>query len=415
MDSIMRTLVILLGLAAAAPAGAQQIAANTGRVYELHEVEVLPRPQNAAEFTAALSQGYPAHLRQGGVGGTVQVAFVVGADGQPAEVRVVSTPDSSFVAPTVQAVSLLRFTPAQVGGRPVAVRVEQPITWRADAPSQVAAADASSQVAEAPVPDSIVVPDSVHIYQVEEADARPVLGDLRDFTTARRRFYPHALRSTGTRATVVARFAVDPQGTPRYAHVRRSSDPRFDEATVRAVLRLRFEPAQRGGEPVWVWMEVPVDWSDPGPLAAADTAEGYELSEVEDLPAPINAQAFSTVLARSYPPELRNRAVEGYVQVRFRVELDGTISYPTVVSTSDPAFTSPILSALTMLRFRPGRVGGRPVRTWVEQPIIWTVRGMGVSSQRIETGRTRRGRLSDIIPGSVPPTCGGAPCPWDEE
>ncbi|HEX2079779.1 MAG TPA: energy transducer TonB [Longimicrobium sp.] len=406
----MRSFLVLLALAAAAPAGAQQVAANTARVYELHEVEVLPRPQNAAEFTAALAQAYPAHLREAGVGGTVQVAFVIGADGTPGEVRVLSTPDSSFSGPTVQAVSLLRFTPAQAGGQPVAVRVEQPITWRAEPPAQVAAADA------AVLPDPIVIPDSIHIYRADEVDMRPALGDLRDFTMARRRFYPHALRTTGTRATVVARFAVDPHGAPQYVHVRESSDPRFDEATLQAVLRLRFGPARRGGEPVWVWMELPVEWSDPGPLASADTADGYVLSEVEDLPQILNRTEFRMVLARLYPPMLRERGVEGQVIVRFRVERDGTITDAAVVSTTNRAFDEPSLRAVARLRLTPGRVGGRPVRTWVEQPIYWSVAGgRPAPMDGIEVERMRRARLSDIVPSSVPLTCAGRPCQQDQE
>ncbi|HEX2077839.1 MAG TPA: energy transducer TonB, partial [Longimicrobium sp.] len=408
----MRSFLILLALVAAAPAGAQQVASSTGRVYELHEVEVLPRPQNAAEFTAALAQAYPPHLRDAGMGGTVQVAFVIGTDGEPGEVRVVSTPDSSFSGPSVQAVSLLRFSPAQVAGQPVAVRVEQPITWRAEAPARVAAADA------------VVVPDSIHVYPVDEADTRPLPNDLRDFTAALRRLYPHPLRATGASATVVARFAVNPDGEPQYAHVLQSSDPRFDEATVQAVLRLRFQPARRGGEPVWVWMEVPVEWSDPGALAAADTADGYELSAVEELPRVINAGEFGRALARSYPPLLRDRGTDGIVIVRFRIEVDGTTSNASIVHTTHRAFAEPTLSALAVLRFRPAEVNGRPVRAWVEQPIHWSSQG---GRPELDLA-TRRARMEQIEvtgmrwtwPGEAfRPTagrwCTAADCrPWDE-
>jgi TonB family protein len=407
----MRSLLILLALMAAAPAGAQQVAANTARVYELTEVEVLPRPQNIAEFRAALAQSYPAHLRDAGVDGTVHVAFVVGTDGQPAEVRVLSTPDSSFSVPSAQAISLLRFTPAQVGGQPVAVRVEQPITWRVEAPAPVAAAAA------------VVVPDSIHVYPVEEVDTRPLPNDLRNFTAALRRLYPHPLRAPGTEATVVARFAVNPDGEPQYAHVRESSDPRFDEATVQAVLRLRFSPAQRGGEPVWVWMEVPVEWSDPGALAVADTADGYELTAVEELPRAINSSEFGRALARAYPPLLRDRGTDGTVMVRFRIEVDGTTSNASVVHSTHRAFIEPTMSALAVLRFTPAEVKGRPVRVWVEQPIYWTVHG---GPPELDL-RTRRARMEQIEvtgtrwtwpgeanrptpAGQQPPCLGGRPC-----
>lgn len=67
----MRPLAVLLALAAAVPCAAQQPSPDSNRVYELHEVEVIPQPQNAFEFRRALGRTYPPHLRDAGVGGTV--------------------------------------------------------------------------------------------------------------------------------------------------------------------------------------------------------------------------------------------------------------------------------------------------------------------------------------------------------
>lgn len=252
----MRAFAVLLGLIAAVPVGAQQTPADSARVYELAEVEALPRPQNAAEFAEALRQGYPPHLRDAGVGGTVHVSFVLGPDGQPGDVRVLSTPDSAFNAPTVQAVSLLRFTPAQVQGRPVAVRVEQPITWR---------------VAPAPPPPAVAV-------------------------------------------------------------------------------------------------------TNPGSeLAGDDTVGVYGMGEVDDPPRAINVATFQRALAQRYPPALRDAGRSGQVEVRFIVEADGSVSNLGIVRFTDVAFNRPTIEALALLRFRPARLNGRPVRAWVQQPISWSV------------------------------------------
>jgi TonB family protein len=358
---MMRSLAVLLVLAAAAPSAAQQLTADSTRVYDLTEVEVLPRPQNVSDFTAALGRGYPAHLRASGVGGTVQVAFVVSPAGEPSDVRVLSTPDSGFSVPTVQAVSLLRFTPAQVQGRPVAVRVEQPITWRVEA---------APAAAQAPV-----LPDSIHVYAVEEADVRPLPLNFRDFEAALRALYAREFQSTGA-AQVVARFAVDPSGAPRYAHVVRSSDVRFDAPSLVAVGMLRFQPAQREGAPVWVWMEVPVEWAKPAeraPAASPDSMGAYELSAVEVLPRALNSEVFGRALAREYPPALRDIGAEGTVQVRFLVDEHGVPHNPIVTHATNTRFIEPTLTAVQVLRFRPARLNGRPVRVWVEQPIQWTV------------------------------------------
>jgi TonB family protein len=357
----MRLLPILLALAAAVPSAAQQPSANSNRVYELHEVEVLPRPQNAADFTAALRAGYPAHLRDSGVGGTVQVAFVVRPDGQPGDIRVLSTPDSAFDAPTVQAVSLLRFTPAQLRGGAVPVRVEQPITWRAE-PAPAAAVSAPR------------LPDSIQAYAVEEADVRPLPRNYGDFEAALEELYPRELQAARPTAEVLVRFAIDPSGQPQYAHVTESTDARFDAVSLDAVQRLRFEPAQRAGERVWVWMEVPVEWGTPESSATppVDSENGYELAQVDVLPRPLNTRALEQEMARAYPAGLRDEGVEGTVQVRFRVEPNGTTSNHTVTHSTNTAFDEPTLRAIQVLRFRPARVGGRAVRAWVDLPIQWS-------------------------------------------
>lgn len=355
----MRILTIPLAiLIAAAPALAQDAAG----VYELHQVEAPPRPLNAAELAPALQQGYPPGLRDAGVGGTVHLSFVVGVDGQPADVRVVSATDSAFSAPTVQALSLLRFTPAQVGGRPVAVRVEQPINWRVEAAPVAAAAP--------------VLPDSVPVLPLDSVNVRPLPLNFPDFETSLRALYPALLRSTGATASVLAGFAIDPGGQPQYVQVLESSDARFDAATLDAVRRLRFQPARRGQTAAWVWMEVPVQWADPGAVAQGadgESAEGYELSDVTEVPRVMSARAFQDVLARKYPPALRDGGRSGRVLVRFRVRADGTVSHATIQRSTNSEFDQPSLEAVRTLRFHPARLNGRPVPVWVEQPIDWTV------------------------------------------
>jgi TonB family protein len=345
-------------LIAAVPA----IAQDSAGVYELHQVEAPPRPLNAAELAPALQQGYPPSLRDAGVGGMVHLSFVVGVDGQPADVRVVSATDSAFSAPTVQAISLLRFTPAQVGGRPVAVRVEQPIHWRVQA-AQVASA--------API-----LPDSVQVLALDSVDVRPLPLNFPDFETSLRALYPAELRSTGATAAVLTGFAVDPGGQPQFAQVLESSDARFDAATLDAVRRLRFQPARRGQTPAWVWMEVPVQWADPGagaPDADGESAEGYELTAVTEVPRVMNTRGFQDVLARRYPPALRDAGRSGRVLVRFRVRADGTVSHATIQRSTNSEFDLPSLEAVRTLRFHPARLNGRPVPVWVEQPIDWSV------------------------------------------
>jgi TonB family protein len=202
----MRSIAALLSvLVAAAPSGAQQTpAADTERVYALTEVEVPPQVQNPQDFASALQEAYPAHLRESGVGGTVQLAFVVGADGQVGSVRVLSASDSSFAVPTVQAISRLRFSPARVQGRAVAVRVEQPVAWRVQ-PLPV--------VAEAPGTRIVTQGDSVNGYELSGVEDLPRMRNPEDFAWELERRYPRRLRNAGVNGTVVVRFRIERDGS----------------------------------------------------------------------------------------------------------------------------------------------------------------------------------------------------------
>jgi TonB family protein len=246
----MRSLAVALALIAAAPAAAQQTPPDSVPVYELADVEVLPRPQNVGDFTAALRDGYPTHLREAGVGGTVHVAFVVGPDGQPRDVRVLSTPDSTLSVPSVHAIGLLRFSPAQVQGRAVPVRVEQPIIWRVE-----------TAVAESGQPASPAASPGSEGYELSQVDELPRMLNVRDFQRALRQEHPRVDTHPGVQAVVQVRFRVEEDGSTSNATVTHSTDQRFNAPTLRAVEVLRFRPARVESQPVKVWVEQPVSWS----------------------------------------------------------------------------------------------------------------------------------------------------------
>jgi TonB family protein len=355
-------LVGALLLLIAVPVRAQQGQADSARVHALHEVEVPPRAQNAAAFTAALQQAYPPALRDAGVGGTVQVSFVVGTDGRVADVRLVDASDSAFAAPTVQAISVLQFSPAQVGGRSVAVRVDQPITWRAQAAP-------GEEEARAPR-----LPEGVVVYSLDSVGVRPVPHNFREFEAAVRQLYPGELRGSGASAQVLAGFVVDCDGKPVYAQVLESTDAHFDAVTLQAVNLLRFQPARLGREAVPVWMEVPVEWEEaPSSAAGADTLGVYEVEMVSSPPRARNTRTLGHTLSRLYPPEMRDAGRSGEVSVRFIVQPDGRTSHARIVRSTNPAFDLPTLEVVRTLRFDPATLSGRPVRVWVELPLSWRV------------------------------------------
>lgn len=73
--------------------------------------------------------------------------------------------------------------------------------------------------------------------------------------------YPGELRTAGITGEVLVAFVVDESGHVAKAWVVRSTDSRFETATLRAVERWRFEPGKKNGRTVRFRMEVPIMFS----------------------------------------------------------------------------------------------------------------------------------------------------------
>jgi protein TonB len=72
---------------------------------------------------------YPASARSAKKEGTVLIGLVVGIDGVPHDVRVVSSLDKDLDAKAIEAVQRWRFKPALKNGEPVEVPIEVEIVF----------------------------------------------------------------------------------------------------------------------------------------------------------------------------------------------------------------------------------------------------------------------------------------------
>ena len=76
-----------------------------------------------------------------------------------------------------------------------------------------------------------------------------------------KRHYPESARRQGVEGTVLLKIRITEQGRVETLQVERSAGhPDLDQSALDAVQRWRFEPARRGGEPVAVWVIIPVEF-----------------------------------------------------------------------------------------------------------------------------------------------------------
>jgi bla regulator protein BlaR1 len=74
-----------------------------------------------------------------------------------------------------------------------------------------------------------------------------------------------------------------------------------------------------------------------------------------------------------YPDAMRRANREGEVHAQFVVDEHGVVDTSTfkAITSSDPAFTDAVRTALPTMRFHPALVGGKPVKQLVEQPFTF--------------------------------------------
>ena len=70
-----------------------------------------------------------------------------------------------------------------------------------------------------------------------------------------------------------------------------------------------------------------------------------------------------------YPSSMKRDGTSGVVTVRCTIDTSGNVTEPTVVKTSNEAFSAPALEALSKWKFKPAKKGGTPVAIKVTFPI----------------------------------------------
>jgi protein TonB len=72
--------------------------------------------------------------------------------------------------------------------------------------------------------------------------------------------YPEEAMKNGIEGTVYVKIWVDTEGKVRDAVIAKSDNELFDKASISAAMQFRFTPAMKDGNPVSVWVVVPIKY-----------------------------------------------------------------------------------------------------------------------------------------------------------
>lgn len=100
-------------------------------IYSLAEVTEQPGLKDGRKAQRTILRSYPRQLQDAGIGGKVQVRFIVDASGKVEEdsIEVVATTVKALGAAAVKAVADIEFVPGKKDGSPVRTLVVMPILF----------------------------------------------------------------------------------------------------------------------------------------------------------------------------------------------------------------------------------------------------------------------------------------------
>lgn len=107
---------------------------DPGGTYTAAVVDRQAELSNRRDLPRLMRRLYPSALQSAGQGGRVVVQFVVGVNGRVdmSTVKVMSSTNSGFEAPTREALGAFRFRPARMGDQNVRMLTQMPIVWEID-------------------------------------------------------------------------------------------------------------------------------------------------------------------------------------------------------------------------------------------------------------------------------------------
>lgn len=107
--------------------------------------------------------------------------------------------------------------------------------------------------------------------------------------------------------------------------------------------------------------------------AQAQDDRVFDPEELSTQPAVESVQQAARVIRESYPQRMFDRGIGGRVLLMIVIGVDGRVEADdvTVVSADPPGLGRAASQAVTRVRFTPGEVDGRAVRTAIVFPVVY--------------------------------------------
>jgi len=206
--------------------------------------------------------------------------------------------------------------------------------------------------------------------------------------------YPAELKAQKVQGRVTVQMVIDETGKMSNLRVTKSTDPRFNDAVLKALQACEFKPALEAGKPVAASAELNWDYTLPY----------HPPKDQPPLDEPLHGLPKTPAVAESspdpvYPPSLIERHLDGQVLIDLEIGVDGQVSDFRVRDASHPDFVAPAVEAVKQWKFKPARRGDLPVKDVKRAPLSFYYQGLVAADQR--TPLEANGFALDVPEGST--------------
>ncbi len=289
---------------------------------------------------------YPPAAAKARLQGEVRVEFVVETDGTVSAAAVKDSTEPAFDEAALQAVRRWKFEPATEKGQAVRSAMVVPVRFELE------------QLKQKRMP--ISPPDHLRPQGLKTSPARAVNSVDPD--------YPDELMARKLPGRVDLAFVIDEQGRATAPEVRWASHAAFVESALRAVEKMKFEPAHQGPVARATVMEAPMSFGEFG-LKRADTLAASRIT-VPSVPEGATPPGPFVLIEPVHPFERLLAGEGGSASAEFEVDARGAVREVTIKESSAPEFAAALRAAIEAWGFQAARdaTGVVPARlavTWV--------------------------------------------------
>ncbi|MFO7840682.1 MAG: M56 family metallopeptidase [Fidelibacterota bacterium] len=177
--------------------------------------------------------------------------------------------------------------------------------------------------------------------------------------------YPEEARERGIEGMVLLNAYINRDGEVEEVEILRSQVPEeCNAAAVEALKKSRWTPAKQRGNPVAVWVSVPVEFK------LEDENKEPEFIPYDEAPKPSGGGAGAIAKNVVYPESYIDKGITGVVLVQMQIGKDGKTQDAVVKrSLGIEAFDNAALDAVRKTEWIPAKQKGQPVAVWITVPV----------------------------------------------